>query len=236
MIAAVHAPRAPTRPDADASSRGGGRRGRDAGAPAAVSRYQRPVTGFYAKVAGVTYDNRQAAIVKLTPLEPLELVPEPGNRADSNAIKVCRRTGEQIGYLRRARARPLAEKLSRGHRCAAFVKRVSGGETHYVSITVLVMSPGATDQQVVDWINRCDVLRGITLSVSSEGRLVASRKVDLAPDVTVRARQPSPLTILFHDPNSSRPDRQSFRGWPAVVLLILVLIIVLVLLSRNGGG
>jgi hypothetical protein len=56
----------------------------------AVSRYQRPVTCFHAKVAGVTYDNRQAAIAKLVALETLDLVPEPDNPHDPNAIKVCR--------------------------------------------------------------------------------------------------------------------------------------------------
>jgi HIRAN domain len=148
-------------------------------APEAVSQYQRPVTCFYAKVAGVSKDNRQAAIAKLSALETLDLVPEADNPHDPYAIKVCRRTGEQIGYLKRERARWLVEKLKLGHRCSAFVKRVSGGETHYVSITVLVVSPGATDQQVLDWINRYDVLGGITLSLSPEGKLVASPAVDL---------------------------------------------------------
>jgi hypothetical protein len=81
-----------------------------------VSRYQRPVTCFYAKVAGVTYDNRQAVIARLSALETLDLLPEPDNPADPNAIKVCRRTGEQIGYLKRPRARRLVEKLELGHR------------------------------------------------------------------------------------------------------------------------
>jgi hypothetical protein len=92
-----------------------------------VSRYQRPVTYFYAEVAGVAYDDRQAAIAKLSALETLDLVPEPDNPHDPNAIKVCRRTGEQIGCLKRNRARQLVEKLQLGHRCFAFVKRVSGG-------------------------------------------------------------------------------------------------------------
>jgi hypothetical protein len=79
-----------------------------------VSRYQRPVTGFYAKVAGVTYVNRQAVIATLTALEALDLVPEPDNPHDRNAIKVCRRTGQHIGYLRRDRVRRLVEKLDSG--------------------------------------------------------------------------------------------------------------------------
>lgn len=190
-----------------------------------------------------------AAIAKLTALEMLDLVPEPDNPHDTYAVKVCRRTGEQIGYLKRERARKLVEKLELGHRCSAFVKRVSGGEAHYVSITVLVMSPEATNQEVVDWINRYDVLGGISLSLSPEGKLAACPAVDLVPDVTARPeerRGPS-LTLRFEPPTARRwagvtlrfqrdtePGRPSFRGWPIVVaLLILVLVIVLALLRKT---
>jgi HIRAN domain len=198
---------------------------------AAVSRYQRPVTCFYAKVAGVTYDNRQATITKLGALETLDLVPEPDNPHDPNAIKVCRRTGEQIGYLKRDRARRLIEKLKLGHRCTAFVKRVSGGETHYVSITVLVMSPGATDQQVADWINSYDVLGGITVALSPEGELVASPSVDLVPDVSVRRRLDA-LRITFRAPDDT-PPQSTIRGGTVVVVLLLLAVLVLVLVLRS---
>lgn len=81
------------------------------------------------------------------------------------------------------------------------MKRVSGGETHYVSITVLVAVPGATDEHLIDYINRYDVLSGIVLSRSPEnGTLVASPGVDLVPDVTKRA------------------GRKPLASWPAVEL------------------
>ena len=212
-----------------------------------MSRYQRPVTCFYAKVAGVTYDNRQAAIAKLTALEMIDLVPEPDNPHDTYAVKVCRRTGEQIGYLKRERARKLVEKLELGHRCSAFVKRFSGGETHSVSITVLVMSPEATNQEVVDWINRYDVLSGIALSLSPEGKLLASPAVDLVPDVAATserrrpalstgfepptARQRIGLTLRFHPRRDTAPG---WRGWPIVVgVLILALVIIVFALLRS---
>lgn len=164
-----------------------------------LSRYLRPVTCLYARVAGVTYENRQAAIAKLRALEILDLVPEPENAHDRHAVKVCRRTGEQIGYLRRDRARRFGEKLKLGHRSFAFVKRVSGGETHYVSITVLMMSPAATEHQVVDYINRYDVLRGIRLSLSPDSGLVASPAVDLVADVTARRREPREMPATTGD-------------------------------------
>jgi HIRAN domain len=206
-----------------------------------MSQYKRPVTCFHAKVAGVTHGTRQAAIAKLRSLETLDLVPEPDNPADPNAIKVCRLTGEQIGYLKRARARQLVEKLDDGYRCAAFVKRVSGGETHYVSITVLVMSPEATDEQIADYVNRYDVLGGITLSLTAEGTLVASPAIDLVADVSVR-RRPKPLTIRFVDPENTpiphRPEtptaRHAFPRWILVTAVVIAVIIVFAL--RSGGS
>jgi hypothetical protein len=122
------------------------------------------------------------------------------------------------------------------------VKRVSGGEIHYVSITVLVMSPGATDEQVLDWINRYDVLGGITVSLSSEGTLVASPSVDLVPDVSVR-RRPRRLTIRFVDPENTpmphRPEtsptaRHAPSRWILVILAVVAVVIVLALLSRGS--
>lgn len=157
-----------------------------------MSRYQRPVTCFYAKVAGVAYDNRQAAIAKLGALETLHLVPEPDNPHDPNAIKVCRLSGEQIGYLKRKLAVKVVEKTKLGYRCSAFVKRVSGGEIHYASLIVLLASPGATDEEVRDYINRYDVLRGVTIAVSPAKTLVAAPAADPVPDVTGRRRGPFP--------------------------------------------
>jgi hypothetical protein len=40
------------------------------------------------------------AIIKACSVgEVIELVPEPDNRYDSDAVKVCRQNGEQLGYL-----------------------------------------------------------------------------------------------------------------------------------------
>lgn len=59
---------------------------------------------FYLQVHGITHRNddgssRQRIIRECAVGEELELVPEPDNPYDSDAIKVCRKTGEQLGYL-----------------------------------------------------------------------------------------------------------------------------------------
>ena len=60
------------------------------------------------KVAGVTFNNRQAVLAQLNAGETIQLRREPNNPYDPNAIRVERLNGRQIGYLNRAMAAELA--------------------------------------------------------------------------------------------------------------------------------
>ncbi len=60
------------------------------------------------KVAGVTFNNRQAVVARLVPSETIQLRREPNNPYDRNAIRVERLNGQQIGYLNRNMAARLA--------------------------------------------------------------------------------------------------------------------------------
>lgn len=58
---------------------------------------------FFAQVHGITHKNadgtsRQDIIDRCREGEELALVPEPTNRFDPDAVKVCRKNGEQLGY------------------------------------------------------------------------------------------------------------------------------------------
>ena len=62
-----------------------------------------PVRQFYSQVHGITHRNadgtsRQKIISKCRLGETLDLVLEPTNRHDPDAIRICRRNGEQLGY------------------------------------------------------------------------------------------------------------------------------------------
>lgn len=88
---------------------------------------------FYSKVAGVTKNNkngtsRQELLKKCQTKDRLQLIRDPENPYDKNAIKVCLATGEQIGFLRRELAEELAPKLDSGKKIEAFVSEVTGGE------------------------------------------------------------------------------------------------------------
>ena len=60
------------------------------------------------KVAGVTFNNRQAVVARLHAGELIQLRREPDNLYDRNAIRVERLDGQQIGYLDRSMAARLA--------------------------------------------------------------------------------------------------------------------------------
>lgn len=66
---------------------------------------------YYAKVVGVTYENRQAIIATLKGNEPCRLVPEPSNPYDVNAIAVqVAKDGtiHHIGYIKKELAAQIA--------------------------------------------------------------------------------------------------------------------------------
>jgi HIRAN domain len=59
---------------------------------------------FFLQIHGIYHHNRdgsdrQKIIRSCSPGELLTFTGEPDNPYDSNAVKVCRQTGEQLGYL-----------------------------------------------------------------------------------------------------------------------------------------
>ncbi len=65
------------------------------------------------KVVGVSFENRQEVIAKLQMGDRVWLEREPFNAFDTNAVRVIRNNGEQIGYIRRQLARSLAPLMDR---------------------------------------------------------------------------------------------------------------------------
>lgn len=68
----------------------------------------KPSDPIITKVVGVTFEGRQTVIRSLRVGERLELEPEPNNPHDPNAVKVVRKSGEQIGYINRQLAKNIA--------------------------------------------------------------------------------------------------------------------------------
>lgn len=81
------------------------------------------------KVAGVTYEGRQALVAQLTGREPCRLEPEPTNPYDSNAIAVkVAHDGEvwHIGYIPKEIAAQVAPFLE-GEPIMCRIAEITGG-------------------------------------------------------------------------------------------------------------
>lgn len=82
-----------------------------------------------AKVAGVTFDGRQALIARISPNDPCRLQPEPENPYDSNAIAVhVAHAGEvwHIGFIPREIAAKIAPYLE-GEALMCSIAEITGG-------------------------------------------------------------------------------------------------------------
>jgi hypothetical protein len=71
--------------------------------------------------------NRRSEAMMTLPGEPVELVPEPKNKHDSNAIAVISPSGVQIGYLSAERAPYIGGRMGRGEDAVAIFQGMDGG-------------------------------------------------------------------------------------------------------------
>ncbi len=92
---------------------------------------------FYTKVVGVSFEGRQEIVAGLATGVPLELVRDPANPHDPNAIQV-RYGALQLGFLRREIARRLAPNIDAGERYSASVGSVTGGGERNVGVNLHV--------------------------------------------------------------------------------------------------
>lgn len=85
---------------------------------------------FHSKIAGVTHGQSGAnpqRLLKKCRSGQLELIRDPRNKYDKNAIKVCLPTGEQLGWIIRDLAKELSEFIDNGTRVTAEISEVTGG-------------------------------------------------------------------------------------------------------------
>lgn len=71
--------------------------------------------------------NRRSEAMVTLPGEPVELVPEPKNKHDSNAIAVVSPRGVQLGYVNAERAPYIGSRMSRGEDAVAIFQGIDGG-------------------------------------------------------------------------------------------------------------
>jgi hypothetical protein len=77
-------------------------------------------------VVGAPYDpKRKFEILLCAPGEPIELVPEPKNKHDENAIAVFSARGVQLGYLTAERAPRISQLIRQGREVTAVFQAAS---------------------------------------------------------------------------------------------------------------
>ncbi len=84
---------------------------------------------FYSKIAGVTFDGRQDILVNLEAGTRLDLIREPDNPHDENAIRIDDENGNNLGYIKAAMAKHLAPVMDSGCEYKVKVTEVTGKET-----------------------------------------------------------------------------------------------------------
>lgn len=91
-----------------------------------------PIKTFFTKVAGTTFKRKdgthgQDFIRDCHVGEVLDILPEPDNRVDPNAIRIYRRNGDQLGYFSADIAAAMMPCLLRGWTYRVSVKDITGG-------------------------------------------------------------------------------------------------------------
>jgi hypothetical protein len=136
---------------------------------------------FFMNVVGESFRNddgtsRQKIIPRCRVGELLRLEHEPDNPHDSNAIRVLRRDGGQIGYLPRDFAAEVVSRRAKGlnyHAVVAGVGRARGGRRLYgVSLLVVVEDVGAAADVIRAYAARvlADDDRGMPLATAPPRR------------------------------------------------------------------
>lgn len=71
--------------------------------------------------------NRRFEAMMTVPGDTVELIPEPRNKHDSNAVAVVSPRGVQIGYLSAERAPYICSRMARGDDIVAIFQGIDGG-------------------------------------------------------------------------------------------------------------
>lgn len=93
---------------------------------------------FFTKIVGVTFENRQDLIARLTAGQRLEIKRQPENIYDANAVAVCTLDDQVLGYLKAEIAKYLAPLMDAGAAYHAQVSLLTGSAGQNWGANILV--------------------------------------------------------------------------------------------------
>lgn len=111
------------------------------------------------KVVGVTFENRQEVVARLQMGDRVWLEREPFNAYDTNAIRVLRNNGEQIGYINRHLAHsiaPVMDRLNIPIRGKVYLLTGSRYEDYTLGVIVAFKFPKTHQHDHTDLFNEID--------------------------------------------------------------------------------
>jgi hypothetical protein len=88
-------------------------------------------------LAGFQYHQGEAVWPKLSVFDPLQLVREPSNRFDKQAVRVEWR-GQKLGYLPRTENTAVAQMLDRGERLTANIVQLELSDSPWQRVRLVV--------------------------------------------------------------------------------------------------
>jgi HIRAN domain len=99
---------------------------------------------IFTKVVGVSHRNNDGShrgkiIWQCRAPEELQLVPEPDNPFDSNAIAVRRASGEQLGYLNQRLAADIHRWMANGQHWVAVLTQIIGSDPRRVGAVLALV-------------------------------------------------------------------------------------------------
>lgn len=128
--------------------------------------------GFTTNVTGVSF--RQDAVEQCMAGDDVELVREPNNKHDKNAIRVDSDQG-QLGYIPSATAAKLAPYMDAGHTFDAFIEKITGGTADKPTLGVILHVRAFSHSESADpeGLDSEELVGGVMLLLCILGGIVA---------------------------------------------------------------
>jgi single-stranded-DNA-specific exonuclease len=105
---------------------------------------------FYTKIVGVTFDGRQDVVSTVSAGTTLDLIREPENPYDKNAIIVKDKDGHDLGFLNARLAKQLAPYMDKGVDFEVEVTDLTGGIDKHYGINIRIWRKDKNEFQISD--------------------------------------------------------------------------------------